>query len=193
MVGVGIGIAAGAAVDAGVGVATYELTSGPKTAEGALIAGGFGALGGALGGVGGLGQASWSIAARVATKAASSAVVAASEPAALLADKGRAAALRVGQAGEKAVADSYSFGLKTAISINGRNRILDGLNDEAVSEVKNVAKLSNTRKVRTYTDYASDNGLRLDLYVRESTKISGPLNDLHLDPLSPVNIIRFLP
>lgn len=53
-VGVGIGAVAGATVGAGAATATYHLTSGPKTAEGALTATLFGAAGGALGGLTGL-------------------------------------------------------------------------------------------------------------------------------------------
>jgi len=46
--------------------------------------------------------------------------------------------------------------------------------------------------LRDYADYASKNGLRLDIYVRGGTNISGPLARADLDPMSPVNIIRYL-
>lgn len=68
----------------------------------------------------------------------------------------------------------------------------DGLNSEAVSEVKNVKNLSYMRQLRDYAEYASQNGLRLDIYVRAGTNISGPLARADLDPMSPVNIIRYL-
>lgn len=74
----------------------------------------------------------------------------------------------------------------------GVDRALSVCND-AVSEVKNVARLSYTRQLRDYTDYASVEGLRVDLYVRAGTRISGPLARADLDPASPINIIRQLP
>ena len=53
-VGVGIGVVASATVGAAAATATYQLTSGPKTAEGGLTASLIGAAGGALGGAVGL-------------------------------------------------------------------------------------------------------------------------------------------
>lgn len=97
-----------------------------------------------------------------------------------------------GQAGEAAVRSAFDIGPKATRVINGRTRIFDGLNSSAVSEVKNVKNLSYTRQLRDYADYASQNGLRLDLYVRGGTNISGPLARADLDPTSPVNIIRYL-
>lgn len=105
---------------------------------------------------------------------------------------GGANAVRKGQAGERAVRSAFDIGPKATRVINGRTRIFDGLNSSAVSEVKNVRRLSYTRQLRDYADYASRNGLRLDIYVRGGTKISGPLARADLDPMSPVNIIRYL-
>lgn len=59
-------------------------------------------------------------------------------------------------------------------------------------EVKNVKNLSYTRQLRDYTDYASQKGPRLDIYVRDSTNLSGPLARADLDPMNPVNIVRYL-
>lgn len=100
--------------------------------------------------------------------------------------------MRIGQAGESAVRSAFDIGPKATRVINGRTRIFDGLNDVAVSEVKNVQRLSYTRQLRDYADYASQNGLRLDIYVRGGTNISGPLARADLDPMSPGNIIRYL-
>jgi hypothetical protein len=77
--------------------------------------------------------------------------------------------------------------------INGRTRIFDGLTDDAVSEVKNVKSLSYTRQLRNYAGYAGANGLRLDVYVRGGTRVSGPLARADLNPASPITIIRHLP
>jgi len=57
----------------------------------------------------------------------------------------------------------------------------------------NVARLSYSRQLRDYADYASANSLRLDVYVRGGTRVSGPLARADLDPASPINIVRHLP
>lgn len=106
--------------------------------------------------------------------------------------RGGAGAVKLGQDGEAAVRSAYDIGPKTAAVINGRTRIFDGLSSEAVSEVKNVGKLSYTQQLRDDVDYARANGLRFDLYVRRNTKLSGPLVRAHLDPLNPLNI-RYIP
>ena len=68
---------------------------------------------------------------------------------------------------------------KTKISINGRNRIPDSLNTvtRKLSEVKNDKKLSYTRQLRDYYDYAKQNNLTFELFVRPDAKLTGPLLD----------------
>jgi RHS repeat-associated protein len=88
---------------------------------------------------------------------------------------GGAEPVRIGQAGEAAVREAYDIGAKETVQINGRTRILDGLNDEAVSEVKNVARQSLTQQLRDQIDYATQKGRRFDLYVRPDTELSTPL------------------
>jgi RHS repeat-associated protein len=87
--------------------------------------------------------------------------------------------VKVGQAGEEAVREVYDIGNKTGFNAGGKNRIADGLNRalKTVSEVKNTATQAFTRQLRDYTAYAQQEGMRFDLYVRESTKLSGPLKD----------------
>ena len=111
---------------------------------------------------------------------------------AVAAETGGAASVRLGQAGEAAVRGAYDIGPKATAEIGGRTRIFDGLNGEAVSEVKNVARQSLTQQLRDDIAYARDNGLRFDLYVRPSTELSGPLTAADLDPLNPLNI-RYIP
>ena len=84
---------------------------------------------------------------------------------------------QLGQAGESAVQDAYDIGSKVRIDINGRVRIPDGLTDSTLSEVKNVAYQSFTRQLRDYLDYSLDNELDFNLYLRPTTRISGPLQD----------------
>lgn len=46
-----------------------------------------------------------------------------------------------------------------------------------LSEVKNVSSLSFTRQLRDFADFAQQTGRQFDLYVRRSTRLSGPLKD----------------
>ena len=106
--------------------------------------------------------------------------------------------VRVGQAGEAAVRGVYDIGPKATVSINGRTRILDGLTDRAVTEVKNVQSLSLTQQIRDNIDYAAQTGRRLDIYVRPSshpsgqTHLSGPLLDA-IEQSSGAIQLRFIP
>ena len=90
---------------------------------------------------------------------------------------GGAAAVRLGQAGEDAVRGAYDIGPKFTADIGGRTRIFDGLSNEAVSEVKNVASQAYTQQLKDSLAYAQGNGLRFDLYVRPDTYLTGPLRD----------------
>jgi RHS repeat-associated protein len=90
---------------------------------------------------------------------------------------GGAAPVRIGQAGESAVRSVYDIGPKVTISVSGRTRILDGLTDSAVTEVKNVAKQSFSQQLKDSLTYAQATGRRFDLYVRRDTVLTGPLRD----------------
>ena len=91
--------------------------------------------------------------------------------------RGGAGVVRVGQAGEAAVRSVADIGPKVAIDVAGRTRIPDGLTSTVLSEVKNVGSLSYTQQLRDFAAYASANGLRFDLWVRPTTRMSGPLLD----------------
>jgi RHS repeat-associated protein len=91
--------------------------------------------------------------------------------------KGGIAAVRAGQAGEAAVGAAENIGSKVAIRVAGRTRIPDGMTGSVLTEVKNVRNLSFTRQLRDYAQYAQSNGLRFDLWVRSTTRLSGPLQD----------------
>jgi hypothetical protein len=109
---------------------------------------------------------------------------------------GGAGPVKTGQEGEAYVRAHHNIGKKPAIMrINGRDRIPDGENKEAISEVKNVSKLSYTKQIRDYAEMAKKKGLRLDIYVRNNgnTKISGPLRALADDPNSLIRIIETIP
>jgi hypothetical protein len=79
---------------------------------------------------------------------------------------------QVGKVGEREVGN---IGQKIKINVNGRNRIPDGLTRTTLSEVKNVKSLSFRSQLRDFCDYAKSNNLKFELYVRPSTKLSGPL------------------
>ena len=80
--------------------------------------------------------------------------------------------VNIGKAGERAVG---IHGPKTPIKINGRKRIPDQLTNKILTEVKNVKKLSYTKQLRDFNDFAVQNGLRFELYTRPDTIVSGPL------------------
>lgn len=103
------------------------------------------------------------------------AAVAEGEAAAAGAARGGAGVVRVGQAGEAAVRSVEDIGEKVLIRVGGRDRIPDGLTRTVLSEVKNVSSLSYTQQLRDFATYASQNGLRFDLWVRPTTRLSGPL------------------
>ena len=90
---------------------------------------------------------------------------------------GGAAAVRLGQAGEDAVRGAYDIGPKFTADFGEHTRIFDGLSNEAVSEVKNVASQAYTQQLKDSLAYAQGNGLRFDLYVRPDTYLTGPLRD----------------
>jgi hypothetical protein len=109
-----------------------------------------------------------------------------------VASRGGAAAVRLGQAGEAAVRATYDIGpaAKTLINVAGRTRIPDGLKPGVLSEVKNVAYQGLTSQLRDFMNYAATNRLRMDLYVRPTTVLSGPLQDAIRSGL--INL-RFIP
>ena len=91
--------------------------------------------------------------------------------------RGGAGPVRLGQAGEQAVRAVAEIGPKTIIEAAGRRRILDGLTETVLTEVKNVANLSYTQQLRDFGAYAAENGLRFDFWVRANTQLSQPLLD----------------
>jgi RHS repeat-associated protein len=91
--------------------------------------------------------------------------------------RGGVAAVRVGRLGEAAVRAVVNIGPATRITVNGVNRIPDGLTARVLSEVKNVGSLSYTRQLRDFAAFAQQTGRQFDLYVRPNTQLSGPLLD----------------
>ena len=90
---------------------------------------------------------------------------------------GTALARSLGQEGEAQIAGA---GNTTRIALaNGGYRIPDILDESGgvLGEVKNVGRLSYTQQLRDFAAYADANGLQFDLYVRGSTRLSGPLQD----------------
>jgi RHS repeat-associated protein len=97
------------------------------------------------------------------------------DSATLAARGGTAAARQIGRAGEAAVRAVEDIGPSRAITIGGRTRIPDGLTSTTLSEVKNVQSLSYTSQLRSYAAFAQQQGLAFNLYVRQDTRLSGPL------------------
>ena len=93
-----------------------------------------------------------------------------------------------GKAGEKA---SGIVKNTQKIKINGRTRIPDGLNlNSHLQEVKNVKYLSYTSQLKDYFQFASTNHIKMELFIRQTTELSGPLQRAIKE--SGV-IIRYLP
>ncbi|NOU23508.1 MAG: type IV secretion protein Rhs, partial [Methyloglobulus sp.] len=97
---------------------------------------------------------------------------------------------QIGSAGEKAVQSVYNIGTKQKFTINGQAKFPDGINATTLSEIKNVKILSYTQQLRDFAKIAENERLAFDLYVRPSTKLSGPL----LQEIKNGNInLKFIP
>ena len=57
-------------------------------------------------------------------------------------------------------------------------RIPDELGNGVLGEVKNMKSLSYTSQLQDFVAYSQSRGLTFNLYVRESTTFSGPLQNL---------------
>ncbi|HJL11558.1 MAG TPA: putative toxin [Polyangiaceae bacterium LLY-WYZ-15_(1-7)] len=91
---------------------------------------------------------------------------------------GGAGPVATGQAGEDAVRAVVDIGPKEKIFVNDRYRIPDGMDPSWLNEVKNVKRLSNTRQLRDFLDFAQQTGRKFRLFVRQNTRLSGPLEEL---------------
>lgn len=97
----------------------------------------------------------------------------------------------VGRAGEQAAGIVKNTERIASASGTKAYRIPDSLNDTAIGEIKNVARLSYTHQLRDFASHAQANGLRFDLTVRAGTRLSGPLQKAVDD--GTINLIRGLP
>lgn len=90
--------------------------------------------------------------------------------------RGGARPVRVGQAGER---NAGITGSKTRIRIHGtpRKRIPDHLTPTTLTEVKNVQSLSLTQQLRDFITYCQQTGRDFELFVRPTTRLSGPLQE----------------
>lgn len=90
-------------------------------------------------------------------------------------------ARRLANARELGIAGERMAGLtgaaKKAIDVDGRKLFPDEVDEVAgvLKESKNVAKQSYTRQLRSYTKYSKDNGFKFELWTRQDTKLSKPL------------------
>ncbi|TCV92074.1 RHS repeat-associated protein [Luteibacter rhizovicinus] len=77
---------------------------------------------------------------------------------------------------ENLVRDTITIGDKTALRMNGADRVPDGfIFDVSISEVKNVSKLSYTKQLRDYTQFAKGSGIKFNLYTPPGTTMTKPL------------------
>ena len=85
---------------------------------------------------------------------------------------------RIGQQGEASSTIVKNTTRIDSVTRPGRYRIPDGLDDLTLTEIKNVAKLSNTSQLRDFLAHSQANGLTFVLETRAATRLSGPLKDL---------------
>jgi len=80
------------------------------------------------------------------------------------------------QMGQKGIAAAGVVQNTTRVALsNGKYVIPDVLTPTVFGEVKNVAVLSLTKQIQTYTTLANARGVPLSLWVRETTVLTGPL------------------
>lgn len=94
---------------------------------------------------------------------------------------GKVSPNRLGKQGENFVSQQLGLPHNTqTFSINGRDRIPDFIDKSRgiIAESKNVAKQSYTRQLRDYVDMATEMGTKLELYVRQNTKLSKTLQEV---------------
>jgi uncharacterized protein RhaS with RHS repeats len=110
---------------------------------------------------------------------------------------------QLGREGEAAASAITGVGKNTEkFLVNGRTRIPDQVNASNiatgnplhVTEVKNVGSQSYTQQLRDNVDLVGGvgGGGRVDVIVRQNTKVSGPLQEAHNNPDNPINIRREL-
>lgn len=95
-----------------------------------------------------------------------------------LAAGGGLLAVRIGQAGDKAVRAIHPIGeAGQSFIVNGRKRIPGGVNyfTRKISEIKNTSRQALTRQLRDYIDLANSKGYSFDLYLRRGSTPTGPL------------------
>ena len=81
----------------------------------------------------------------------------------------------LGKAGEQAAGIEKNT---QKVLMNGRNRIPDGFDQNMwVQEVKNVKSQSLTTQLKDDFIYAAQNRLKMELYVRQTTYLTKPLQE----------------
>jgi RHS repeat-associated protein len=96
-----------------------------------------------------------------------------------------------GVAGERAAGIVKNTRRIPSQSGKANYRIPDELNSSVIGEVKNVKRLSYSSQLRDSAAYAKQKGLTFNLYVRGSTKLSGPLQRAVNNRA--INLVRNLP
>jgi hypothetical protein len=89
----------------------------------------------------------------------------------------------LGPAGESAVPGTQNSTRIPSTTGTTEYRVPDRLTEVTLEEIKNVLKLSNTRQLKDYLDYAKSTGRTFTIWVRgnaggAATKVSGPLMEL---------------
>lgn len=75
---------------------------------------------------------------------------------------------------------------------SGKPRIADGVNEQAVSEIKSVKRQGYTQQIRDGMQHARDTGRQFHLYTLRETVLSSKLTAVIDDP-STVIVHRVIP
>ena len=84
---------------------------------------------------------------------------------------------RIGRVGEDAVGIKPGVPKASVRMLSGTNRYPDIFTQEVIGDVKNVARLSFTQQLQDYAAFAQATGRKFHLYVKPTTKLTGPLNE----------------
>ncbi|MFF1531070.1 putative toxin [Cellulomonas sp. NPDC058312] len=104
---------------------------------------------------------------------------------------GMAGVRAAGVAGKQAAGITKNTRRIPSLSGKVAYRVPDELTNTTLGEAKNVARSSYTNQFRDVAAYAQREGLQLDLYVRQSTVVSQPVEDAV--KAGQINLIRSLP
>jgi len=95
--------------------------------------------------------------------------------------EGEKTPVQVGKEGMDAAGVTQNTTRIPSASGTANYRVPDGLTENTLTEVKNVANQSLTNQIKDFSSYSTEKGMNFELHVRESTKLSEPLKKAVLE------------